>query len=301
MSTVISTKTSGVGGLTVTGDASGVLQLASANGTTAVTIDASQNVGIGTSSPAFPLDISGPVANIRVAPTTTTNNALTRYVNAGGTGYVGLDSSVGGLTTAYALNIYHSGAYPITFSTSATERARIDSSGNLLVGTTTQFTGKQCIAFNGLTHYGIALKDTVDQSAARFINFANGSGTVIGAIARVSTTNAVQYLTSSDYRLKENIAPMVNALDSIAALKPCTYAWKDGGVVSQGFIAHELQSVIPECVSGEKDAIDKDGKPKYQGIDTSFLVATLTAAIQEQQTLIEALTARLTALEGVSQ
>ena len=69
--------------------------------------------------------------------------------------------------------------------------------------------------------------------------------------------------------------------------------WKSDGSISQGFIAHELQAVVPECVTGEKDAVDKDGKPIYQGIDTSFLVATLTAAIQEQQAIINDLQAKL--------
>ena len=91
---------------------------------------------------------------------------------------------------------------------------------------------------------------------------------------------------------------MVGALATVAQLKPVTYNWKIDGSDGQGFIAHELQAVVPDCVSGEKDAVDAEGKPQYQGIDTSFLVATLTAAIQEQQTLIEALTARLTALEA---
>ena len=74
---------------------------------------------------------------------------------------------------------------------------------------------------------------------------------------------------------------MTGALAIVAQLKPVTYKWKVDGSDGQGFIAHELQAVVPDCVSGEKDAIDADGKPKYQGVDTSFLVATLTAAIQE--------------------
>ncbi len=88
-------------------------------------------------------------------------------------------------------------------------------------------------------------------------------------------------------------------------LKPCTYKWKVDGSDGQGFIAHELAEVAPQCVSGEKDAVDKDGNPIHQGIDTSFLVATLTCAIQELKALndtqaatITALTARIVALEG---
>ena len=88
---------------------------------------------------------------------------------------------------------------------------------------------------------------------------------------------------------------MTGALAKVAALKPCTYKWKADGSDGEGFIAHELAEVVPQCVTGEKDAVDEEGKPVYQGIDTSFLVATLTAAIQEQQTIINQLKARLDA------
>ena len=132
-------------------------------------------------------------------------------------------------------------------------------------------------------------------SAMSMTGFYNG-GSLVGEI-RTSTT-ATAYITSSDYRLKEDVSPMTSALAKVAQLKPCTYKWKSNGEASQGFIAHELQEVVPEAVAGVKDELDEDGKPKYQGVDTSFLVATLTAAIQEQQATIEALTARITALEG---
>ena len=74
---------------------------------------------------------------------------------------------------------------------------------------------------------------------------------------------------------------MTGALSKVAALKPCTYTWKVNGAAGQGFIAHELQEVVPECVTGAKDAVDEHGKIRPQGIDTSFLVATLVSAIQE--------------------
>jgi hypothetical protein len=98
---------------------------------------------------------------------------------------------------------------------------------------------------------------------------------------------------------------MVGALDKVAKLKPVTYKWKIDGEAGEGFIAHELQKVCPSAVVGEKDAVDAEGNPQYQGIDTSFLVATLTAAIQElkaindtQAETINALTARIVALES---
>ena len=108
---------------------------------------------------------------------------------------------------------------------------------------------------------------------------AASPGTQTGYISTNGTTTS--YVTSSDYRLKNTIAPMTGALAKVALLKPCTYKWNVDGSNSQGFIAHELAEVVPECVTGEKDAVDADGNPKYQGIDVSFLVATLTAAIQE--------------------
>jgi hypothetical protein len=88
---------------------------------------------------------------------------------------------------------------------------------------------------------------------------------------------------------------MTGALAKVALLKPCTYKWNADGSDGEGFIAHELAEVCPHAVSGEKDAVDDEGNPQYQGIDTSFLVATLTAAIQEQQALINDLRARLAA------
>jgi len=137
------------------------------------------------------------------------------------------------------------------------------------------------------------------------IQFWYGSGnTGVGYISTTSSSTA--YNTSSDYRLKENIAPMTGALDKVLTLKPVTYKWKIDGSNGEGFIAHELAEVVPDCVTGEKDAVetidefDSEGKvigikevPKYQGVDTSFLVATLTAAIQELNAKVIALEAKV--------
>jgi hypothetical protein len=93
---------------------------------------------------------------------------------------------------------------------------------------------------------------------------------------------------------------MTGALATVQALKPVTYTWKVDGSDGQGFIAHELAEVVPDAVAGEKDAVDEEGKPVYQGIDTSFLVATLTAAIQEQQAIITQLQADVAELKGAA-
>jgi len=91
---------------------------------------------------------------------------------------------------------------------------------------------------------------------------------------------------------------MTGALEKVAALKPVTYKWKVDGSDGQGFIAHELQAVVSECATGTKDAVDEEGNPKYQGIDTSFLVATLTAAIQELHAIVAAQGAEIATLKG---
>jgi hypothetical protein len=177
---------------------------------------------------------------------------------------------------------------------------RIDSSGNVLVNTTAVLSaGKMGILFAGNTHNGLELKNTFASNSGSFQVFINSAGAVAGSINHTGATT-VSYATSSDYRLKENILPMVGALAKIAQLKPVTYTWKQDGSNGQGFIAHELQDIIPDCVVGNKDEVDDKGNAKYQQIDTSFLVATLTAAIQEQHALITSLTARITALEGAS-
>ena len=210
------------------------------------------------------------------------------------------------LTDDYSLTWGTQGAYLngstasnyLRFFTNSTERARIDSSGNLLVGTTSSgqvTSGWQAVSYaNGwfqrISHTSAAA------SGDTYISFQYNAGG-IGQITQNGTTG-VTYGTTSDYRLKENVQPMTGALAKVAALKPVTYKWKTDGSDGQGFIAHELADVCPDAVQGVKDAVDAEGKPVYQGIDTSFLVATLTAAIQEQQALIESLTARIAALEG---
>jgi len=191
--------------------------------------------------------------------------------------------------------------------TSATADMTLDSSGNLLVGTTSALsqTGRATFVGTGnalVTQVGngttaFQSTNTSGTSAYYAAIFSNNGNTfsTCGTIEVSGTTTS--YNTSSDYRLKEDVQPMTGALAKIALLKPVTYKWKFDGSNSEGFIAHELAEVCPQAVSGEKDALKADGSIMPQGIDTSFLVATLTAAMQEQQALITQLTARITALE----
>jgi len=111
----------------------------------------------------------------------------------------------------------------------------------------------------------------------------------VGSISVTGSSTA--YNTSSDYRLKENIAPLENAVTRVDSLNPVRFnfiASPDHTV--DGFIAHEVTPIVPEAITGEKDAVDEEGNPVYQGIDQSKLVPLLVAAIQE-------LSSRVTALE----
>jgi hypothetical protein len=162
-----------------------------------------------------------------------------------------------------------------------TQAMTLDASGNLLVGTTSlnANAGGLRLKNNNVNCGEIAFSNN-SGSADYVARFLWGSTPVLVGNITVSST-ATAYNTSSDYRLKNTIAPMTGALAKVALLKPCTYKWNADGSDGEGFIAHELAEVVPQCVTGEKDAVDAEGKPQYQGIDTSFLVATLTAAIQE--------------------
>ena len=152
-----------------------------------------------------------------------------------------------------------------------------------------------------------------------FICRHGGSGTNIGGIAQNSAGNGVTFNTSSDYRLKTNESSITDGITRIKQLKPYQFEWKsDLGTKVDGFFAHEVSSIVPDAVSGEKDAVEttyyddekhlpegksigdvkETNRPVYQKIDHSKLVPLLTAALQESITEIESLKARLDALEG---
>jgi hypothetical protein len=262
----------------------------SEGGTESMRITSDGNVGIGTSSPQCRLQVTSSAFPVLKVADAIGGGALALGDAGTNNNYVGAwRGTANSVSGGGFLNIQGNGiAFMSSDSVfgSGSERMRIDSSGRLLVGSTATTSGGNTISAGGINitasaNFGMGINmPSGDQFA---VLFANG-GINVGSIAVTGSTTT--YNTSSDYRLKENIAPMIGALATVSALKPVTYTWKIDGSDGQGFIAHELAEVVPDCVTGEKDALNEDGNPQYQGIDTSFLVATLTAAIQEQQAII---------------
>lgn len=241
------------------------------------------------------LQIGGTVAyDNAMLSITTPSQTFSLIADGGTTG----NRSRGGFyhPSANVFAINADSAASLAFTTNTTERMRVDSSGNLLVGKTSVSTGGGVGIIPDVSGLGFGRININSQygAAANTIIFEY-NGSTVGYIQQ--STTATAYVTSSDYRLKENIQPMQNALGVVAQLNPVTYTWKADGSDGQGFIAHELQAVVPDCVTGEKDAVDAEGNPVYQGVDTSFLVATLTKAIQEQQEQINQLKAEVAALK----
>jgi len=110
----------------------------------------------------------------------------------------------------------------------------------------------------------------------------------VGSIS--TTSSATSYNTSSDYRLKENVVEMTGALDRVSQLKPSRFNFiEDADKTVDGFLAHEVQDIVPEAITGEKDAVDEEGNAIYQGIDQAKLVPLLVGAIQELKAEIEQL------------
>ena len=211
---------------------------------------------------------------------------------------------------------------------SSTETARFDASFDAFVlrdgGGAAVSAGKLEINASGSSYNLIALKTTRTATGTNFIEFFNSSGTNAGEINHNGSTT-VNYSTSSDYRLKENVTYDFDATSRLKQLKPARFNFiADPDVTMDGFLAHEVKDIVPIAVNGDKDEIkkwnkeeiergfapdgasegdnklDDDGNPipKYQGIDNSHLVPLLTKALQEALTRIDTLEAEVKTLKG---
>ena len=193
----------------------------------------------------------------------------------------------------------------LVFSTTAdgasspTERMRITSAGELLVGATATVGANRVFIAVG-DQNALGIKTGQGAGNQNLVRFYDSTDTVCGVISIDSGANTTTYGTSSDYRLKQNIIKLANATTRLLALKPVNFNFiaDDLNRVFDGFIAHEVETVVPEAVVGEKDGVDDQGSPVFQVIDQSKLVPLLTAALQETLAEIATLKDRVAALEA---
>jgi hypothetical protein len=183
--------------------------------------------------------------------------------------------------------------HPLVLVTNDTERARIDTSGNLLVGGTSQTNSAKVESFfNGATLNGFVSNDTSSANGTTFFMCSN-NGTNIGTIARVGTTSAVVYNTTSDQRLKSNIEDSAPVLKKLMDVKVRQYDWTEGELHQDyGFVAQELEPILSGIVTKGKTEED------VWQLDYARLTPHLVKAIQEQQAIIQTLTSRIEALEN---
>jgi hypothetical protein len=281
------------GDITLGGGVDGIVSTANA---TAITIDSSENVGIGTNSPTVALQVED-----------------TDYHQI----YAKGKSTVGGIRLGNSVYdngfIYYDNGANMLFNTNGAERMRIDSAGVMIwkANTAQRVPTVNTTEMVGDSGYGQTLRFNTSYAGTRQTVgfFYNGSS--VGAINQTATSTV--YATSSDYRLKENVVPMTGSIDRLKDLKPSRFNFKaDTDKTVDGFLAHEAGEVVPECVSGIKDAMmdeeyevtpavmDGDtvvteavmgtrSVPDYQGIDQSKLVPLLVASLQEAIARIEQL------------
>ena len=272
----------------------------------AMRIDSSGNVGIGTSSPQGAAHIKGETTTLGVDdyPQLTIETAATSgAANTGGgilfLNHDGTGGSFGGSIQSLKENgTSGNSAYYMRFSTraaggSVTERMRIDSSGNLLVGTTSSnSTGIiQGRHNNGASNAVLTTWNEAGSGTRIHMQFLDSAG---GSDRGSITTNgsSTSFNTTSDYRLKENVVELTGATTRLKQLEPKRFNFiADADTTVDGFLAHEVQSIVPEAITGTHNEVDAEGNPVYQGIDQSKLVPLLVATIQE-------LEARITALEN---
>ena len=274
------------------------------------------------------VNASAAIAGTKVSPDFGSQTIVTTgiFSSAAGTAAAPSIAFTGDTNTG----IYSPGADQLAISTGGTVRLFVDANGYLFFKKTTtgigsdgleiQDTGGGARVFitqpgNGVEGLSINMRHGAGTQYAQYFYYG---GTLVGNINVTSTATA--YVTSSDYRLKKNVQDLSNAIGRLQQLKPSRFNFLvEPSKTFDGFLAHEVQSVVPEAISGEKDAVDDEGNPIYQGIDQSKLVPLLTAALQEaiakietlegmvavnnitideQQHQLSTLAARLTALES---
>ena len=243
----------------------------SEGGVEAMRLDSSGRLGIGSNAPSGRLDVE-------TASDTYINFSTSNNGSAAGICLLGNNNDE---FFGYANDLRFA---TITGKNAAgfNERMRIDSGGDVFFNSTVLgFANRRSVDIQTSSTGLIAIQHlNTEISGAAYVWFVYNGG-AIGSITQNGTT-AIAYNTTSDYRLKENVIAVTGSITRLQQLKPCKFnfiAEPDRAV--DGFLAHEVQDIVPEAITGEKDAVDDDGNPVYQGIDQSKLVPLLTAALQE--------------------
>jgi trimeric autotransporter adhesin len=276
-------------GLVTNADNSGSLQLATNNGTTAVTIDTSQNVGIGTASPASKLDIVGSTTGavqqfIKNSNGATNSSADLVFGNWSGSTPVAPQAKISAINAASS-----DARTDLAFSTytglALTERMRIDSSGRVLVGLTSWA--------GGATNAGVAIKSTSNSSSIFAFYIDNTSSNILNVRCDGSTYNTTGvWGTISDQRLKENIVDATPKLNNLLQLKVRNFNFTDDENKTKqiGFVAQEIEQVFPSLVSEDAEGT--------KAVKTTVLLPMLVKAIQEQQAMITELKTELDSVKA---
>ena len=250
-------------------------------GNRGITLDSSENVGIGTSSPAARLSLGADIP--------TNGQTLHLYQSSNIRYGFGI---VAGTLRSYAASdgVLSFGHVSNSDGSTYSEKMRIDTSGNVLIA------GTSFSAIDSATQKGIALRTI----AGRQINCLDSGGNAFefntvgnGNAGEITCTGtSTNYSTSSDYRLKNVKGNIENALERTLKLNPVVFEWKADKRISEGFIAHEAQEIFGDAVNGEKDG------EKMQSMDYGRITPLLVKAIQEQQIQIEALQSEINLLKG---
>ena len=257
-------------------------------------IDASGNVGIGTDSPAHNLHVVSSGNTELEVQRTSGAAVLTQAQSALGVTGTSSNHDFGLLTNgSIRLRVDNTGSVYVT-------KAVQDAS---VVGWSFANNGKGTQVFDFSSSNEALILNNTNASESTYTIDLRQQGTDSGRIRVLA--NSVEYQTSSDYRLKENVTYDWDGIARLKELKPVRFNWisDSTNTVIDGFIAHETQEVVPESVGGDKDEVypedhEKSGEPKYQGIDQSKLVPLLAKAMIEQQEIIEQLQADVAELKG---
>ena len=259
-------------------------------------IAADGKVGIGTTAPAGPLHVAGHTSSLASTFEANGNGdtvplKLKVKANNGTTSLEGLEGEAGSASSDNGLAIL--GTDNIKFKTGASERVRINSSGYVMINTTSLHSTNARLYVNGANSSvaGIAVLNNNDSGTIYSMYVLDSSGSLIGGIS--NNGSSTTFATSSDYRLKENINYDWNGTEKLKQLKPAQFNFiNNGDETVEGFIAHETDSIAPYAVVGEKDG------EEMQSMDYGRITPILVKAIQEQQTQIEALQAEINTLKG---